>query len=102
MAIIAVVALAVPSAAGANYYYSKDGAQRIAKDYVYKHYGYSRYATFTICRPQGSSRDTSYLWHRWVCGWVHGDCSGAVNIIGSSAGPGSYYARVWSGEDCSG
>jgi hypothetical protein len=86
------------SSASANYYYSKAGAQRLAKDYIYKKYGINRYAVSTSCRPQGAPAAASgYLYHRWVCGWYDGSSCGAVRIIGSSSSPGAYYGSVWRG-----
>jgi hypothetical protein len=88
--------MAVPGVAQAEWYFTKSGAQRIAKDYVSKHYADTyRSDLTTACRVQGGGYDPSYKYHRWVCGWYDrsDDTMGAVLIVGSS-GRGAYYGRV--------
>jgi hypothetical protein len=90
------IGMALPGAAQAEWYFSKSGAQRVAKDYVSDRYAdtYSGDLT-TVCRVQGGGYDPAYKYHRWVCGWYDSsdDTSGAVLIIGSR-GHGAYYGRV--------
>lgn len=90
------IGMAVPGAAQAEWYFTKPGAQRVAKDYVADRYS-DTYAgdLTTVCRPQGRSYDPTYKYHRWVCGWYDSsdDMSGAVLIVGSR-GAGDYYGRV--------
>jgi hypothetical protein len=90
------MAMAVPGVAQAEWYFTKAGAQRVAKDYVSDHYA-DTYASdlATACRPQWGGYDPGYKYHRWVCFWQdsHDDTAGAVLIVGSRE-RGSYYGRV--------
>jgi hypothetical protein len=95
---IAVAMAIVPAgAAQAELYFTKYGAQRVAKGYVSNRYADTYVADLTtVCRPQGRSySDPRYKYHRWVCGWYDSsdDTSGTVLIVGSS-GSGAYYGRV--------
>ena len=93
----AAVAVLVPAtAAHAEWYFTKSGAQRVARDYVSTHYADTYYSDITaVCRPQGDRYNASYKYHRWVCGWVDSsdDTSGAVLIVGSSS-TGAYWGKV--------
>jgi hypothetical protein len=90
------IAMAVPGAAQAEWFFTKAGAQRVAKDYVSDHYA-DTYAwdLTTLCRPQGRGYDPAYKYHRWVCFWRDSsdETSGAVLIVGSRE-RGAYYGRV--------
>jgi hypothetical protein len=94
----ALAVLLVPAGeARAEWYFTADGAKRVAKDYVSSHYANTYYSDLTAsCRPQGRrGHDPRYKYHRWVCYWYDSSdgTSGAVLIVGSS-GTGSYYGRV--------
>jgi hypothetical protein len=94
------LALLVPvTAAHAEWYFTQSGAQRIARDYVSRHYADTYYSDITaVCRPQGDRYDPTYKYHRWVCGWYDSSdgTKGAVLVAGSS-GSGSYFAKVLRG-----
>jgi len=100
-------ALALPGAAHAEWWFSKQGAERATRDAVakrYRAYGFTVADTAASCRPQGRPYDPRYKYHRWVCGWagpnVDGDlCSGALLITGGS-GVGEYSHRVLRGGRC--
>lgn len=102
-----VGALTVPGVAHAEWFFSKPGAERVARDAVskrYAAYGFTYANTAASCRPQGRPYDSSYKYHRWVCGWggtaPDGDvCSGTLLITGGR-GPGTYYHRVLRGGRC--
>jgi hypothetical protein len=97
--IVALGVLVPASTAHAEWHFTKSGAQRIAKDYVSRHYADTYVENLTtFCRPQGRRYNPRYKYHRWVCGWYDaGDkTSGAVLIIGSDI-TGSYYGRVLTG-----
>jgi hypothetical protein len=88
-------ALVVPGAAQANWYFSKYGAEQMAKEYVADHYARTYVSDLTtVCRPQGVRYDPAFKYHRWVCGWHDSsdDTSGAVLIVGSARG--GAYGRV--------
>ena len=100
-------ALALPGAAHANWYVTKRGAERIARDAVskrYHDYGFTYSDTAASCRPQNRAYNPAYKYHRWVCGWAGHDwdgelCSGTLLIVGASSA-GGYYDRVLSGGRC--
>ncbi|HEY4278969.1 MAG TPA: hypothetical protein VGM91_12145 [Conexibacter sp.] len=102
LALVAVtlVAATVPvSAAHADYHLSKPEAERLARDYVARHYANTyRSDLVSLCRPQGMRYDSRYVYHRWKCGWYdrRDHTSGAVIIAGSRT-PGLYYGRVLHG-----
>jgi hypothetical protein len=90
------IGMAVPGMAQAEWYFTKSGAQRVAKDYVSDRYADTYVSDLaTFCRPQGGGYDPGYKYHRWVCFWrdVSDETSGAVLIVGSST-RGAYYGRV--------
>jgi hypothetical protein len=87
--------------AHADWYLTKSGAERAARQYVSTHYA-DTYASdlTTDCRPQGHSRANSrYVYHRWVCGWYDesDETVGTVLIIGSRTGRGDFYGQVITG-----
>ena len=86
--------------AQAEWYFSKSGAQRVAKDYVSKHYADTYRSDLTTwCRPQGrQASDPRYKYHRWVCAWADSSdhTKGVVLIVGSDS-PGAYYGKVLRG-----
>jgi len=98
LGVLVTVMLTSTGVAHAEWFFTKAGAQRVAKDYVSKHYA-NTYASdlTTACRPQGHGYDPRYKYHRWVCGWYDDsdDTSGVVLIVGST-GTGSYYGKVLS------
>jgi hypothetical protein len=99
--VIGAAALAtVPSAAHAEWYFTKRGAQKVARDYVADYYSNTYYEDLVAsCRPQGESRpDPRYKYHRWVCVWydTSDDTSGRVLVVGSDSA-GAYYGRVLNG-----
>lgn len=99
---IAGLCLAVP-AAHAEYYYTKRGAEKMARDFAADEYEFDYYNVVSACRPQGErSADSRYKYHRWVCLWadVPSDCEGKVLIVGSSGGRGAYYYKVLRGMRC--
>ena len=91
-----VLAVPLTGVAHAEWYFTRQGAQKVASDYVSKIYEdtYVQDLT-TACRPQNRRYDPRYKYHRWVCGWYDksDDTSGVVLIIGSDS-PGAYYGRV--------
>jgi hypothetical protein len=100
-------ALAVPGVAQADWFYSKRGAERVARDAVskrYSAYGFTAGDTVASCRPQARSYDPRYKYHRWVCGWggeaPDGDVCGGTLLITGSRGTGNYYHRVLRGGRC--
>ena len=100
-------ALTVPAAAHAEWFFTKQGAERVARDAVakrYAAYGFTSADTVASCRTQGRAYDPRYKYHRWVCNWgstaPDGDvCSGTLLITGSR-GAGAYYHRVLRGGRC--
>jgi hypothetical protein len=98
--VLGTVATLPVAAAEANHYYTESGAERIAKDFVSKHYADTYVGDLdATCRPQGRRYDPDYKYHRWVCRWhdYSDGTSGSVLIVGSDAGPGAYYGRVLHG-----
>ena len=99
LVVLALAVLIPAGAAHAEWHVTKTGAQRIAKDYVSKHYS-DTYASnlTTACRPQGYHYDSRFKYHRWVCGWYDRSdrTSGTVLIVGSDR-PGAYYGKVLRG-----
>lgn len=99
-ALTAAAALALPSAAHANYYIGKADAESFAEDFAMDKYGSNYVGTF--CRPQGRSAPASgYIYHRWVCYWTDDyRCEGTVLIFGSARGRNVYAYRVLRGQRC--
>ncbi len=99
LVVLALAVLIPAGAAHAEWHVTKSGAQRVAKDYVSKHYS-DTYASnlTTACRPQGYHYDSRFKYHRWVCGWYDRSdrTSGTVLIVGSDR-PGAYYGKVLRG-----
>ncbi len=95
-----LAAIAVPAtAAQADWFFTKSGAERAARHFV-SHYYADTYASDLIarCRPQGRSYNPAYEYHRWVCKWAdtRDGTRGEVLIVGSRA-PGAYYGQVLHG-----
>jgi hypothetical protein len=93
----AVSLLASAGSAQANYHYTKQGAEKIARDYVFKKYTVEYGNLSTYCRPQGARKaDARYKYHRWVCGWYDAASGygGTVLIVGSDSFSGSYYGQI--------
>ena len=93
----ALALLGAASSAEANWWYTKTGAQRLAKDYVSHHYADTYYDNLTAkCHVQSSGYDPSFKYHTWICAWYDrsDDTYGAVKIKGSDAGPGAYHASI--------
>lgn len=89
-----------PSVASAEYYFTKSGAQRMARDAASKEYNISYYDLGAWCRPQGQSYDPSYKYHSWVCDWWDSDgCEGILRIRGRR-GRGAYSSLVLRGMRC--
>ena len=87
VAVAALAAVVAPASASASYTISKLEAQQNTRDAVHTLYDVG--LTSTSCRPQGTSYDRRYTYHRWVCGWAarthDGDMvSGALRITGHS------------------
>jgi hypothetical protein len=95
-----LLSLTLSAAAHAEYYFTKGGAEKVARDFASKKYGLDQAELATVCRPQGEAYDPDYKYHRWVCGWSDGRCSGAVLVTGSSD-TGAYYGRTLRGARCS-
>jgi hypothetical protein len=98
-AVFASLAVLPIAAAHAEWYFTKTGAQRVAKDFVSKHYANTAAENLTAaCRPQGRPFDPRYKFHRWVCGWYDSsdNTAGTVLIVGSD-NIGAYYGRVLAG-----
>jgi hypothetical protein len=101
-------ALAVPGVAHAEWYFTKQGAERVTRDAVakrYAAYGLTRANTVAACTPQGGGYDRRFKYHRWRCDWAHRAadgqvCAGTLLIIGSNS-PGAYYHQVIHGGRCS-
>jgi hypothetical protein len=100
IALGAVAAVLIPvTAAHADWYMTKRGAERATKDYVSDYYANTYAQDLTAsCRPSGQRYDARYVYHRWVCGWYDrsDDTSGTVLIVGSRT-PGAYYGKVLHG-----
>jgi hypothetical protein len=103
-----VGALALPAAARAETFFTKNGAEKVTRDAAskrYRAYGLTYADTVARCRPQGDEPyDPRYKYDRWVCGWAGHDkrgelCSGALLIVGRP-GPGAYTHRVLRGGRC--
>lgn len=100
LALTAVAAALTPlAAAHAEWYISRDGAQRMAKDYVSKHYADTyTYNLTTVCKPQGRPYDPRYTFHRWKCVWYdRSDRTAGIVVIIGSARTGGYYGYVLRG-----
>jgi hypothetical protein len=96
-ATVALASIVPAGVAHAEWFYTKSGAEKMAKDFVSKHYA-DTYASdlTTYCRPQGQRRaDPNYKYHRWICGWYDSadETAGVVKIIGSRDRSG-YYGSV--------
>jgi hypothetical protein len=90
------LAFVAAGAAHANWYLTKTGAQRSAKDFVAGYYSNTYVSDLTTyCRPHRDPYDPYYKYHRWNCGWYDSSdgTSGAVRIVGRR-GAGYYYGRV--------
>jgi|1186.fasta_scaffold402384_2 hypothetical protein len=90
----AVSLLASAGSAQANYHYTQQGAEKIARDFVVKHYAVDPANVGASCRPQGTRQaDSRFKYHRWVCTWTDAGSNtyGRVLIVGSDASSGSYY-----------
>ena len=88
------------AAAHASYYLDASAANRLAADYVARHYA-NTYAAdlITECRPQYRHSVTpGYVYHRWACEWwdTSDRTSGRVLIVGSR-GTDRYYGAVING-----
>jgi hypothetical protein len=97
---VALAAVLIPvTAAHADWYMTKRGAQRAARHFVSNYYA-NTYASDlrTSCRPSGRRYDPRYVYHRWVCRWSDESdgTSGTVLIVGSR-GSGAYYGKVLHG-----
>jgi hypothetical protein len=95
--LLALAVLLPVAAAHAEWFYTKQGAEVMAKDYVSKHYANTYTENLLAsCRPQGRrAGDPSYKYHRWVCTWVDRSdhTAGRVLIVGSDFRS-TYYGRV--------
>jgi hypothetical protein len=97
-ALIALVALALAPAAGAESYMTKTRAERYVRDFWQHKQGF-RYAAAT-CRPQGMrSAPKGRRYDRWECGFAVGmrrgkpSCTGGMLIMGAP-GAGRYLRRI--------
>ena len=99
LVVLSLAVLVPAGAAHAEWHFTKSGAERVAKDWVSKHYAdtYAGNLT-TACRPQGLQYDSRFKYHRWVCGWYDrsDQTQGTVLIVGSDRA-GAYYAKVLRG-----
>jgi hypothetical protein len=95
--LLALAVLLPVTAARAEWFYTKGGAEIMAKDFVSKHYANTYHENLLAsCRPQGRrASDPSYKYHRWVCSWVDSSdhTAGAVLIVGSDFRS-TYYGKV--------
>jgi hypothetical protein len=94
--VVSLMVLVPVGTAHAEWHLTRSGAQRVAKDFVSKHYANTYFGDLTtVCRPQGQGYDRRFKYHRWVCGWYDSsdNTSGAVVIIGSDRA-GAYYGKV--------
>jgi hypothetical protein len=95
--LLALAVLLPVTAAHAEWFYTKQGAEIMAKDFVSTHYANTyRENLLAACRPQGRrASDPSYKYHRWVCTWVDRSdrTAGRVLIVGSDF-RGTYYGKV--------
>lgn len=74
-------ALIVPTVASADYTITRAEASYQARDAartLYGSYGITFNGTIARCRPQSTSYDRDYTYHRWVCGWAGRDRDGDV------------------------
>lgn len=86
--------------AHAEYYFTKSGAQRVARDAAAYHYDLDYYDLGAACRPQGERYDPNYKYHRWVCDWWDSSgCEGTLKIRGRR-GKGAYSYLVLRGQRC--
>jgi hypothetical protein len=92
----ALLALAAPAAASADYTISRAEAQSDARDAartLYADYGVTYNGTSASCHPQFTRYDRRYTYHRWVCGWatkVDGDYVAGLLRITGHTGQGNY------------
>jgi hypothetical protein len=98
----ALALLLLPAAAHAEYFFTKSGAQRVARDFASKKYNIAYDDTAAVCYAQFQPRPDyqRFKYHRWVCGWSDGDCGGVVRVTGHT-GAGSYASLVMRGVRCS-
>lgn len=88
------------ASAEAEYYFTKSGAQRVARDASSRHYDLDYYDIRADCRPQGESYDPDYKYHRWVCDWWDSSgCEGTLRVRGRR-GKGAYSYVVLRGIRC--
>jgi hypothetical protein len=94
---LALATILPAGVAQAEWWYTKAGAQKIAIDYVSRHYADTYAGDLAAeCEPDGLRRaDPRYKYHRWVCGWYDSsdDTAGGVLIKGSVT-VGGYYGSV--------
>ena len=62
-----------PAAANAEWYFSKAGAQSVARDAAHKRYGIEWDTSIVTGRPQYVPYEPGYKYHRWVCRWAGTD-----------------------------
>lgn len=97
---VAAATLVPASAAHAEWYFTKRGAQKVAKDFVSKEYQDTYVSDLTTaCRPQGrSGADPRYKYHAWVCAWYdHSDDTYGKVLIKGVDSPGAYTGQVLMG-----
>ena len=93
-------ALIGAEAAGAEYYFTKSGAQKMARDAASYEYEIEFYELGASCRPQGERYDPGYKYPSWVCEWWASDgCEGYLRIRGRH-GRGKYQYLVLRGQRC--
>lgn len=97
IATVATATLVPASAAQAEWYFTKNGAEKRAKDYVSKRYANTYVSDLEAeCRPKGRrTNDPRYKFYAWVCYWADRSDStyGKVSIKGAE-GPGAYVGKV--------
>jgi hypothetical protein len=95
--LLALAVLLPVTAAHAEWFYTSQGAEIMAKDFVSKHYANTyKENLLASCRPQGRrASDPRYKYHRWVCTWVDRSdhTAGRVLIVGSNYRS-TYYGKV--------
>jgi hypothetical protein len=98
-AAIAGASFVPATAAHAEWHFTKEGAEKLTRQYVAKHYANTYYEDLgASCDPQGERYDPRFKYHRWKCTWYDGsdDTWGEVLIVGSRPA-GRYYAKVLHG-----
>jgi hypothetical protein len=109
--LVAMLAMAVPSIASADWYLSQRAAESYVKTAAHERYQVNRYKTSGYCWPKGQAdaflrgRTSWAPAHSWQCAWVrpHDDgstCSGGIAIKGTTSTRHDFIYVVIVGQRC--